>query len=51
MTRLIDAETLARTLREPKFAEYLKSTVGQVLESMAAYLNQERNDGGPGFRM
>ncbi|MFC0135762.1 hypothetical protein CR105_00385 [Massilia eurypsychrophila] len=51
MTRFIDADTLARTLREPKFAEYLKSTVGQVLESMAAHLNRARDDDGPGFRM
>jgi len=51
MTRFIDAETLARTLRQPKFAEYLKSTVGLVLKAMAAHLNQARDDDGPGFRM
>jgi hypothetical protein len=51
MTRFIDADTLARTLREPQFAEYLKSTVGQVLKSMAAHLNEARDDVGPSFRM
>jgi hypothetical protein len=51
MTRFIDADTLARTLGEPKFAEYLRSAVGQILESMAAHLNEARDDIGPGFRM
>ncbi|PHV09322.1 hypothetical protein CSQ96_02210 [Janthinobacterium sp. BJB412] len=51
MTRFIDADTLARTLREPKFAEYLKSTVGQILKAMAAHLNNTGNDAGHGFRM
>lgn len=51
MTRFIDANTLARTLREPKFAEYLKSTVGQVLDAMAVHLNEVRDDADPGFRM
>jgi predicted nucleotidyltransferase component of viral defense system len=51
MTRFIDADTLARTLREPKFAEYLKGTVGQILKAMAAHLNNTGNDAGHGFRM
>jgi hypothetical protein len=51
MTRFIDADTLARTLREPKFAEYLKSTVGQVLNAMAAHLNEAHDDAGHGFKM
>jgi predicted nucleotidyltransferase component of viral defense system len=51
MTRFIDTDTLDRTLREPKFAEYLKSSVGQILKSMAAHLNKEGADIGPGFRM
>lgn len=51
MTRFIDADTLARTLREPRFAEYLKNTVGQVLNSMAAHLNEALNKAGHGFKM
>ncbi len=51
MTRFIDADTIARTLREPKFAQYLKTSVGQILKSMAAHLNQARDDDRLGFRM
>lgn len=51
MTRFIDADTLARTLREPRFADYLKSTVGQVLKSMAAHLAGTRDEAGHGFKM
>jgi hypothetical protein len=40
MTRFIDTDTFAHTLREPKFAAYLKSTVGQILESMADHVNK-----------
>lgn len=51
MTRFIDSETLNRTLKEPKFAEYLKSTVGQVLGAMAAHLDQASNSTTPNFKM
>lgn len=51
MTRFIDSDTLARTLKEPKFADYLNNSVGQVLQAMAAHLNQASDDAGPDFRM
>jgi len=51
MIRFIDAETIARTLRELKFADYLKGTVGGVLKGMAAHLKDVRDDQGYSFRM
>jgi len=51
MTRFIDADTLGRTLREPKFAPYLKSTVGQIFNSIADHLNEKRDEAGYGFKM
>ena len=51
MTRFIDADTLARTLRDPRFGDYLKTTVGQVFNSMAAHLNETRDEAGHGFKM
>jgi hypothetical protein len=51
MTRLIDADTLARTLREPKFAAYLENTVGQVFNSMVAHLDDAGDEAALGFKM
>lgn len=51
MTRFIDAPTLARTLRAPGFAGYLKAAVGQVLASMASHLRAASGDAGGDFRM
>lgn len=51
MTRFIDSETLNRTLREPKFAEYLKNTVGQLLNAMATHLDQANSDSLSDFKM
>lgn len=51
MTRFIDADTLARALRNPGFGGYLKSTVGKVLGSMAAHFDGTRNESGEGFKM
>lgn len=51
MTRFIDADTLARTLREPGFAAYLNNTVGKVFSTMAAHLNESSGEAGHGFRM
>lgn len=51
MTRFIDAETLARTLHDPKFAAYLKTTVGQVFHSMASHLNETGSESAQGFTM
>lgn len=47
MTRSIDQDML----RAPKLAEYLKNTVGQVFNSMAAHLNEADDDAAHGFRM
>jgi len=51
MTRFIDSETLNRTLKEPKFAGYLKSTVGQALKAAAAHLSQASDSTAPHFKM
>jgi hypothetical protein len=51
MTRFIDSETLNRTLREPKFAEYLKSAVGQVMKAMAAHLKRAISSATSDFKM
>lgn len=51
MARFIDSETLNRTLEEPKFAEYLKSTVGQVLKAMAAHLSPAGDSTAANFKM
>ncbi len=51
MTRFIDTDTLNRTLREPKFDEYLKSAAGQVLKAMAAHLKRAISSTTPDFKM
>lgn len=52
MTRFIDADTIARTLGEPKFAAYLKGAVVGVLSEMAAHLKDPHEDEqGKTFRM
>jgi predicted nucleotidyltransferase component of viral defense system len=51
MSRFIDSETLSRTLHQPKFGNYLKHTVGQILQSMADHLNEAKDEAGPSFRM
>ena len=51
MTRFIDSETLNRTLRTPQFSDYLKSTVGQVLKAMAAYLDPASDAAALNFKM
>lgn len=51
MVRFIDADTIGRTLNDPGFCAYLKSTVGQVFGSMAAYLRDEPSVPAHGFRM
>ena len=51
MTRFIDADTLARTLHEPQFAAYLKTTVGEVLAAMAAHLDGDGGEAAPAFEM
>lgn len=51
MSRFIDADTLARTLRDPRFGDYLKSTVAHVFNAMAAHLNKTGDAAGHGFTM
>lgn len=52
MTRFIDADTIARTLGEPKFAAYLKGAVVGVFSEMAAHLKDPHEDEqGKTFRM
>lgn len=51
MARFIDSETFNRTWHEPKFGEYLKGTVGQVLTAMTKHLGQAGSEAGPEFKM
>lgn len=51
MSRFIDADTMTRTLREPRFADYLKNTVGQVFGKMSAHIGGMPRSANPDFRM
>lgn len=51
MIRFIDADTISRTLNEPRFATYLKNTVGQVFGAMAAYLQGGEDSPDDTFKM
>lgn len=51
MKRFIDADTLAKTLEQPNFLNYLEKTVVGLFEDMAEAISDEPQDPEPEFRM